>query len=232
MTPLAIIRPQPGCDTTVAAARALGLDARAFPMFDVAPLAWQAPEPDTFDALLIGSANALRHGGAALARYRDKPVHAVGEHTAAAARQQGFVVSAVGATGLQAVLDAAAQRHRRFLRLAGRERVPIAPPDGVNLIERFVYASEQLAMSPALAGLLAGGALVLLHSAEAARHFAGECARLGIARAGVALAALAPRVGEAAGDGWAAKSVALSPRDDALLALAQEMCQTDSASKG
>ena len=84
----------------------------------------------------------------------------------------------------------------------------------------------------ALADLLADGALVLLHSAEAARHFAGECARLGIARAGVALAALAPRVGEAAGDGWAAKGIALSPRDDALLALAQEMCQTDSASKG
>ena len=232
MTPLAIIRPQPGCDATVAAARALGLDARAFPLFEVAPLAWQAPEPDTFDALLIGSANALRHGGAALAGYRDKPVYAVGEQTAAAARQLGFAVSAVGAGGLQALLDTAAPGHRTFLRLAGRARVAITLPDGVTMIERIVYASEPLAMPPALAGLLAGGALVLLHSAEAARHFAGECARLGIARAGVALAALAPRVGEAAGDGWAAKGVALCPRDDALLALAQEMCQTDSASKG
>ena len=51
MTRLAVIRPRPGCDSTVAAARALGLDARAFPLFEVGPVAWDAPDPAMFDAL-------------------------------------------------------------------------------------------------------------------------------------------------------------------------------------
>lgn len=78
MIPLIVIRPQPGCDASVAAARARGLDAHGFPLFAVRALDWQPPAPDSFDALLIGSANALRHGGAALAAWRGKPAYAVG----------------------------------------------------------------------------------------------------------------------------------------------------------
>ena len=83
MTPLIVIRPQPGCDASVAAARAFGLVAQGHPLFEVRPLEWDAPDPASFDALLIGSANALRHGGAALAQYRGRPAYVVGETTAA-----------------------------------------------------------------------------------------------------------------------------------------------------
>ena len=69
-----------------------------------------------------------------------------------------------------------------------------------------------------------GEPVVLLHSAEAARHFAAEVDRLGLSRGRIALAAFAPRIAAAAGTGWAASRAARQPNDPALLALAREMC--------
>jgi len=225
MTPLIVIRPQPGCDTSVAAARALGLDAHGFPLFAVRALDWTPPVPDSFDALLIGSANALRHGGAALAAWRGKPAYAVGRTTAEAARAAGLDVIATGHGGLQAMLAGLAPDHRRLLRLAGRERVDLTAPTGTTIDERVLYASEPQPLPPELAALLADGAVVLLHSGEAARHFAALCEAHGLDRARIALAAIGPRVAAAAGQGWAALAAAPSPDDDALLALANQMCQ-------
>ena len=229
MTPLVVIRPQPGCDATVRAARALGLEALAYPLFEVRPLEWEAPDPDTFDALLIGSANVLRHGGTGIARYRGMPAYAVGETTAAAVHQAGLELAGVGEGGLEALLGGLDPRHRRLLRLTARERVELTPPPGVSITECVTYASEPRAMPRELALLLTGGAAVLLHSGEAARHFAAECDRLGIARGAVAVAALAPRIAEAAGSGWADLAVAAEPRDKALLALAVHLCQGSGA---
>jgi uroporphyrinogen-III synthase len=221
MKPVIVIRPQSGCDATVAAARALGLEAHGFPLFAVAPVAWRAPEPDSFDALLLGSANALRHGGAALADYAGKPAYAVGRTTAEAASGAGFDVIATGQGGLQSVLELIHPEHRRLLRLSGRERVMLSAPAGIALAERTVYASEPQPMPPALAALLANPAIVLLHSAEAARHFAELCD----SRTDIALAVIGPRVAEAVGQGWRALGIATDPDDTALLALASRMCQ-------
>ena len=223
--PVILIRPQPGCDTTVEAARALGLDAHGFPLFAVTPRAWVPPPADAFDALLLGSANALRHAGPALAGYAVKPVYAVGRETADAARAAGLDVAATGSGGLQQVLAACTQDHRKMLRLTGAARVALDPPAGVTIEERVVYASEPVPMAPECATILRGGALVLLHSGEAGRHFTAECTRLSIDRGTIALAALAPRIAEAARDGWAALRVADLPSNPALLALASEMCQ-------
>jgi len=225
MTPLVVIRPQPGCDATVGAARALGLDAFAHPLFAVGPLEWLAPDPATFDALLIGSANVLRHGGKALARYRGMSAYAVGEATAAAVRDAGLELVGVGEGGLQSLLGALEPGHQRLLRLTARERVELTPPPGVSITEAATYASEPRAMGQELADILTGGALALLHSGEAAEHFAAECDRLGIARSSIAVAALAPRIAAAAGPGWAAVATATEPRDQALLALAGQLCQ-------
>ena len=71
--PVLIIRPEPGASRTLEAAKALGLAAHGFPLFAAVPRAWDAPPVDSFDALLLGSANALRHGGPALADYIGKP---------------------------------------------------------------------------------------------------------------------------------------------------------------
>ena len=225
MIPLVVIRPQPGCDVTVRAARDMGLEAFARPLFDIGPLAWQAPDPDQFDALLIGSANALRQGGAGLALYQGMPAYAVGETTAKAARDAELDIAVVGEGGLQALLGSLQGSHKRLLRLTGRERVNLDLPPGISITEVVTYASEPLAMPPELAELLTGGAAVLLHSGETARHFAAMCDQHKIARGRIAIAALAPRIAALAGSGWAAVEAAARPRDQALLALAARMCQ-------
>jgi len=229
MKPLVVIRPQPGCDATVRAARALGLEAIASPLFEICPLEWEAPDPDTFDALLIGSANVLRHVGAGIERYHGMPAYAVGETTAAAVREAGLELAGVGEGGLEMLLGSLQAGHLRLLRLTARERIELNPPPGVSITECVTYASEPRAMPQELALLLAGGAAVLLHSGEAARHFTAECDRLGIARGAVSVAALAPRIAEAAGGGWADLAVAAEPRDQALLALAVHLCQGSGA---
>ena len=82
-----------------------------------------------------------------------------------------------------------------------------------------------LPLPPALAELLRGPKIVLLHSGEAARHFAGLCDDAGIARSRIRLAAIGPRVADAAGKGWAEVAAADAPNEQALLALAQQMCE-------
>ncbi len=230
--PLVIVRPQPGCDATVAAARERGLDAHGVPLFVIEPLPWDAPDPQGVDALLIGSANALRHAGPGLEAFRGKSAYAVGEITAEAARAAGLEVVAVGRGGLQAVLDGVPPEHARLLRLAGEERLHLTPPAGVTVAERAVYAARRQPMPPELAALLSGGAVAVLHSAAAARHLAEECDRLGVPRARVRLAAIGPRVSAAAGSGWASTDDAASPDDGTLLALAGELCQMDAGMNG
>ena len=224
MIPVIAIRPEPGCSATVAAARAVGLAARGFPLFAVRAVAWEPPE-GPFDALLAGSANAFRHGGAGLSTWRDLPVLAVGAATAAAAREAGFAVARTGGGSLQDLLESLAPAPQRLLRLAGADRVELAPPPQIVLVERTVYASEPVPMPAALAGLLTEPAVVLLHSGIAAAHFAAECDRLAIDCSRLRLAALAPRVAEAAGEGWHQVASAAAPDDGALLALARRMCQ-------
>lgn len=203
----------------------MDLDARAFPLFAVRPLAWQPVAREAVDALLLGSANALRHGGAALERYRGLPAYAVGERTAEAAREAGLDVVLTGSGGLQGVLGRIDPSHRRLLRLAGRERIVLDIPAHLTIATREVYASEPTPMAEPLAALLATPAVVLLHSGEAAAHFAGVCAQGGIDRAPIRLAALGPRIAEAAGTGWASIAIAPEPNDAALLALARDLCQ-------
>ncbi|MEO0063139.1 MAG: hypothetical protein RLZZ08_1699 [Pseudomonadota bacterium] len=222
--PIIAIRPQPGCNATVAAGQTLGLAITGVPLFRIEPLDWAAPDPADVDALLIGSANALRHGGPGLAAFRGKPVHAVGSSTADAARAAGFAVAQIGSGGLQQVLDSMAPPGLRLLRLSGRDHVPLALPSGVQMQTRIVYASDPVPLPAATVQTLRGGALVLLHSAEAARHFAAECGRCGVDRTTVRLAALGPRIAAAAGQGWADLRSASSPQEPALLALAAQMC--------
>jgi uroporphyrinogen-III synthase len=205
---VAVLRPEPGNAATCARLTAAGMTPVALPLFAVRPLAWEAPEPG-FDALLLTSANALRHGGPGLDRYRSLPVLAVGEATAAAARARGFTVAETGAADAAALL--ATTRARRILHLGGRER---AGADA-RVTSVAVYASEVLP-DPPLAEL--GGTVALLHSARAARRLAELLAP--DVRATVALAALSPAVAEAAGGGWRSVDPATRPTDAALVTLA------------
>lgn len=221
--PLIAIRPEPGLAATLAAARAEGLKATGYPLFAVEPLAWECPDPVEFDGLIVGSANAFRLGGPALERLQCLPVHVVGTATARAAERAGFTVVTTGQGGLQAVLDGLPRQ--RLLRLAGAEHIALTPPAGTVIATRVVYAVRALPLPPELVALLKTGAVVLLHSGEAARHFATECERAGLDRSRIVLACLAPRIADMAGKGWNRIEIAEERNDRALLALARQMCQ-------
>lgn len=217
------LRPEPGLSTTLEAGREIGLDIRGAPLFSIEALPWEAPDPARFDALLIGSANAIRHAGNKLSSYRNLPAYVVGKTTEQAARSVGFKVAARGEGGLQIVLDRIASP-ARLLRIAGVERVDLNAPEGMRIETVTVYEARPLPLEASLFEKAQGKPLVLLHSAAAARHFASECDRLGIARESVSLAALGPRIARAGGAGWASVHVCDAPRDADLLAMAARLC--------
>lgn len=224
MTKVIVIRPEPGLSVTLKAGRAHGLDMVGVPLFEVRPLQWEAPDPEGFDALLIGSANAIRHGGENLERFLDLPAHVVGKTTEKAVRQAGFDVGLVGAGGLQNVVDRI-EPPARLLRISGIERVPLTVPDGIKI--GTVTAYESVALPLDRAAIQADGTrtIVLLHSAIAAEHFARECDEQNIDRSSLEIAALGPRIASAAGKNWRAIHVSPHPTDADLLALVRGLCQ-------
>lgn len=123
------------------------------------------------------------------------------------------------------MIDGLGPQPVRLLRLGGRDRTVLAVPRTVTVEERVVYENVALAAPPDLARRLAAGAVVLLHSGRAARHFASECKRLALDPGRIRLAALAPAIAAAAGAGWDRVGSADQPDDRALLALAENMCQ-------
>ena len=223
--PVIAVRPPEGSQASVKAGAELGLKVTAFPMSAIAPVAWQAPDPAGVDALLVGSVNVFRHGGPAIRAYHDKPVFAVGTTTAAEARQAGFTVGLVGEGGLQQLLARVPDRTIHLLRLAGRRHVDLALPPRVTLETRVVYEAVMVPMPDELAALLRQDeAVVLLHSAAAAEHFAAECERLAIDRGRISLAVLGERIAAAAGSGWRALKHPERPTESQLLALAAQLC--------
>lgn len=217
------IRPEPGLQSTLQAARELGLAIIGRPLFEVVPLRWEAPDPADFDGLLVGSANAIRHGGMQLESLASLPVHAVGKTTAEVAEEAGFPVATTGKGGLQQLIDGLRGEHR-LLRLAGSEHVALDVPANLSVTTRIVYDVRAIPLTGSdEISLRAAEPLVLLHSAAAARHFASEVDRRGLDRSRIALACIGPRVAEPVGDGWRAVRSAPQPDDAALLALARDM---------
>ncbi|MEE4287981.1 MAG: uroporphyrinogen-III synthase [Erythrobacter sp.] len=202
----------------------MGLTMHGFALSRVVATDWELPSLARFDALLIGSANAMRLGGDKLARLTHLPVHAVGEATAREARAAGFAVARTGKGGLQSVLDAVPPPIH-YLRLVGSEYVDLAPPEGVSFEAIQVYAVRPRHFLDRPAQLLSQEPVVLLHSAAMARQFAAECDRLGANRARITLAAMGPRIAADCGAGWASVHTPEQPSDEALLALVAELCQ-------
>lgn len=223
--PLVTIRPEPGASETVARGRELGLTVESWPLSRVRPLLWEAPDAAEFDGLLLGSANAVRHAGEQLRQLSRLPVYAVGEQTAASARAAGLQVVWTGTSDLQSLLDALAGQRSRLLRLTGEKHVAVEPPAGITITAVPIYTVEHLPIAAPFAERLRQGAIVLLHSGEASRHFAAECDRLSLSRESIALAALAPRIASAAGEGWRDMVVADEPQDGALLKVAARLAR-------
>lgn len=219
MRRVAVLRPEPGASATVERARARGLDAFAIPLFAIEPVDWPAPDPGDFDALLLTSANALRSAGQQLAGLRALPVHAVGAATAEAAREAGFDIASTGDAGVERLLGSI-EPGLRLLHLCGEDRRTSAA-GGHQVTAVPVYRAQP--RDEADLGQ-AEGSVALIHSPRAGERFARLVDELGIARATIAIAAISGAAAAAAGGGWASVEAAESPDDDALLALAERLC--------
>ena len=208
-----VLRPEPGASATVERARRLGLDAIVVPLFEVEPAAWQPPKAGEFDALLLTSANAVRHGGEGLKALRDLQVYAVGEATARAAREAGFDVASVGEAGVDRLLEAISP-DLRLLHLCGEDRIePDAPR---RITQSIVYRSREVPNPREIPR----GCVALIHSPRAGRRLA----ELVEDRNRIAVAAISAQAAEAVGGGWESVDSAETPTDDALLALAARLC--------
>ena len=214
MRRLVILRPEPGASASIAAARQLGLDAVAVPLFEVRPLAWTAPEPAKFDAILMTSANAARHGGGELAKLTALPVHAVGQATATAAVDAGFSVASVGA-GTGEELVGWLGDGRRLLHLGGRHRRNLPAAEAIE-----VYESVEVAKPRGLGKL--AGSVVAVHSPRAGRRLAELVAD----KQSIAIAAISAAAAAACGEGWEKLAYGSIPNDQGLLAVAAQLCET------
>ena len=217
MRKLLLLRPEPGLSASAARARALGLEVVTCPLFQVGPVAWDAPDPGSFDALLLTSANALRHGGARLDKLTALPVQAIGSATADAALDAGFRVETVGDSDISGLLDKLPSG-LRLLHLAGEDHCDTGDP---RIERRIVYRSKAIADPglPPLQGLVAA-----VHSPRAGKRMA----ELAESRSATAIAAMSRAAADACGSGWERVEAAERPNDNSLLALAASLCHTSS----
>jgi uroporphyrinogen-III synthase len=215
MARVLVLRPEPGASETLRRARNHGLDALAIPLFEIEPVKWQAPDPAGFDGLLLTSANAVRNAGRQLDRVRDLGVYAVGEATAAAARNERFAILTVGEGGVEQLLESI-PAGLRLLHLCGAHGTEVAGARQA-ITPVAVYRSKAIE-APDLPG--GAGNVALIHSPRAGRRFAELTGN----RGSIAIAAISPAAAKAAGDGWKVIEAAERPTDDALLALAARLC--------
>jgi len=225
-----ILRAQPGADASAAKALDMGLEPVVASIFVVRPIAWQAPDPERFDAVLLTSANAARLGGAGLASLSHLPCFAVGPATGAAARSAGFSDVRIGPSdGVALVPLLAAAGLTRALHLCGRENIALEHPQ-VSIEQVAVYASEPVnALSPGAVEAIRENALILLHSPRSALWFGRHFDEAGFKRRTASIVAISKATAAAAGPGWKSVACAHEPRDEALLELAAKLCQTEAS---
>lgn len=218
--PLIVTRPEPGNSRTVERARAMGLDARAIPLFAARPLDWTPPAAANFDALLFTSASAARLAGAGLASLSSLPAYAVGAATADAVQAAGLPVAMTGTADAQRLLDAmTSQNIRRILWLCGLDRSEF-DARATELTPLPCYAVDPVAPPDEWARLTATPAVLLAHSVRAADCISGL---VGAARGHLSLVAISPKVAAAAGEGWSEIAIAGQPDDAAMLAQAHAL---------
>lgn len=223
MTRLLILRPQPGADQSAERARRAGFDVTLCPLFSVQAVAWTPPNPTQFDALMLTSANAVRHSGGQLALYAHLPAFTVGAATAQAAREAGLAVVHSGEGDADAVVGALHRAgHRNILHICGRD-VRSVDAGALNLMRVIVYASEECACARELLAALHPETIIMVHSPRAGKRMATLLPEA--TRGTVDLIAISPAALNACGSGWRRAFAAPRPDDGAMLALAEQMCQ-------
>ncbi|MER8748123.1 uroporphyrinogen-III synthase [Mesorhizobium sp. M1050] len=174
-----VTRPEPGASRTARQLRAAGFQPVLLPLTDTVALAVDGGVvPDDAVAVAVTSANAVRHAPkeiiAALAAL---PCHAVGERTAQAAREAGFLSVSEGPGNAEGLADRLASdlSGKTIAYLCGRVRFPAfeqrLQTAGVRVRAVETYDTLQLGYSDeAVVAMLTGQPVdaVLLYSAKAA----------------------------------------------------------------
>lgn len=216
MRKLLLLRPEPGLSASAERAQQMGMEVIPCPLFRIEPVAWVAPDAAGYDALLLTSANAIRHGGTQLDMLKALPVHAVGTATADAARAAGLRVASTG-DGSVADLLTSLPNTMRLLHVAGED---YRDADGRQHIDRRIAYRSATIEHPCLPPL--DGLVVALHSPRAGSRLA----QLTDKHERTAIAAISAAAAEAAGHGWERVEIAGQPDDPSLLALAAMLCHT------
>jgi uroporphyrinogen-III synthase len=225
-----ITRPEPGASETAACVAELGLQPVISSMLAIRTLRAVLPPAGHVQAILAASANAIP---ALPQSHRQLRLLAVGEATAARAREAGFahVSSADGDAAALAALAATIcdPAGLPLLLATGRDQGNALAADlrgrRFRVVRRVVYAAVPVpTLSASAQGALADRTLtaVLFFSAETARQFVRLLRRTRLQEAVRAMDALA--IGEAAAVAlqalpWRRIRVATRPTQDAMLAL-------------
>jgi uroporphyrinogen-III synthase len=228
--PLVLVtRPEPGAARTARHLEALGFRPVAAPFLTVRPLPARLPAPGRVQAVLVASRNAV---AALPGSWRGPPVLAVGDATAALAREAGFPEVRSASGDAAALADLAARTcdpaGMPLLLAAGRGQgeglAGVLRARGFRVLRRTVYASVPVPQFPeaAACALRSGGVRAALFlSAETARVFARLLpADLRPSLAGVeALTISRPVAGALDHLPWRHVRVAVRPTQEDLLAL-------------
>jgi uroporphyrinogen-III synthase len=225
-----VTRAEPGAGETAKRLIELGHEPLVAPLLIVRRLVDAALDLSDICALAFTSANAVR-AFADLSDGRDLPVFAVGEATAAAARQAGFAQVHAGPSDVAALAAAIVERrtalHGAVLHASAAE--PAGDLAGAlqaaGVALRSVSLYQTVAADPpdpALRARLAEAQAVLLHSPKAARRLASLSPALDLSGAhllGLSPACLAPLADMPA----AGRCSVAAPNEADLLALLETL---------
>ena len=198
-----VTRPHPDDEATASALRARGFEVLRAPMLRFEPVPFHDDADARYGAIIVTSANALRAIASHLAdsRLLKLPLFAVGQHTAAVAREAGFaeVITAGGDAGalrdlvLGAVKSKQLKKASTLLYLAGadlaRDLAGELGEQGFSVITHTTYRMAPVQHLPREicdAFMASEISAVLHYSRRSARAFL-EAARAG----GVEISALA-----------------------------------------
>src|ERR1700744_1477136 len=232
-----VTRPDQDNEATAASLRARGFDVLQAPMLRFEQLTWQDDSDARYGAVIVTSANALRgvEKHPAGQRLLKLPLFAVGEHTAAAAKEAGFdkVTSANGgAVALrEAVLAAVKAKQLKkaspLLYLAGADLARDLAGDlgerGFTVVTQTTYRMIPVTNFPRNVsdGFAANGIQAVLHySRRSARAFleAARAAGVEISALAVAQCCISDAVASVVRDAGATQVLtARSPDESALL---------------
>jgi uroporphyrinogen-III synthase len=198
-----VTRPHPDNETTAAGLRARGFDVHLAPLLKFEPVAFQDSREAKYGAVIVTSANAIRAIGPQLAELKllKLPLFAVGEHTALAARDAGFVeiivagsdAAALRDTILKSARDKVLKKKSMLLYLAGADLSrDLAGELGAEGFEVITQTTYRMAPVRHLPREVSDG--FAAHGIEAVLHYSRRTARAFLEAArgeGVEISALA-----------------------------------------